>query len=77
MVDYRRSKSGETAYGLLDQFKGYLACDAATNFNKFAQFNLSTLVHSNYHTRRRFAEMLKSLKKARDWAASKVIDFCK
>ena len=80
LVDYRRSKSGETAYGLLDQFKGYLVCDAATNFNKSVQRNQLTLVHCNDHARRRFAEILKTLKskeKARGWAASKAIDYYK
>ena len=33
LLDYSPSKSGETAYGLLSEFRGYLVCDAATNFN--------------------------------------------
>ena len=55
-------------------------CDAATNFNKSVQRNQLTLVHCNDHARRRFAEILKTLKskeKARGWAASKAIDYYK
>ncbi len=33
LVDYEISKSGETAYRLLSEFRGYLVSDGADNFN--------------------------------------------
>ena len=47
LVDYRQSKSAQTAYGLLSEFKGYLVCDAAPSFNQSARQNQLTLVHCN------------------------------
>jgi hypothetical protein len=54
LVDYSPSKSGETAYGLLSEFHGYLVCDAASNFNQSVRRNGLVTVWCNDHARRRF-----------------------
>lgn len=80
LVDYRASKSGATAYGLLSQCHGYLVCDAAPNFNQSIERNGLIAVHCNDHARRRFAEILKGLnkkEKTKGWAATKAIAFYK
>jgi len=80
LVDYRASKSGATAYGLLAQCAGYLVCDAAPNFNHSIERNGLIAVHCNDHARRRFAEIIKGLDKkgkTKGWAATKAIAFYK
>ena len=39
LVDYSPSRSGETAYSLLDDFTGYLVCDAYPGYNKAIERN--------------------------------------
>ena len=80
LVDYSPSRSGETAYSLLDDFHGYLVCDAYAGYNKSIQSNGLTPVFCNDHARRHFADVLKSLgpsnkAKAKGWVASKAIGF--
>jgi len=79
LVDYRQSKSGEAAYGLLSEFNGYLVCDAAKSFDKSVARNGLTLVNCNDHARRRFAQILKvgDKKDKKKWVASKAIGFYK
>jgi len=62
LVDYRASKSAETAYSLLEPCRGFLVCDAATNFNKTVQRNGLTRVLCNDHCRRGFDKALRAIK---------------
>ena len=79
LVDYRQSKSGETAYSLLSHFNGYLVCEAAQSFNKSVSRNQLTLVHCNDHARRRFADIIKTANKkdSKTWVAAKAIAYYK
>jgi len=80
LVDYARSKSGDTAYGLLSQCHGYLVCDAASNFNKTIARNALTPVLCNDHCRRNFTEAIKGLDKkhkTKAWIANKAIEYYK
>lgn len=80
LLDYAPSKSGETAYGLLSEFHGYLVCDAATNFNLSIKNNKLRAVFCNDHARRRFVDALKGLtqkEKIKGWVATKAIKFYK
>lgn len=80
LVDYSPSKSGETAYGLLSECRGYLVCDAASNFNLSVRRNALKPVHCNDHARRKFTEVLTGLDKkqrSKGWTAKKAIDFYK
>jgi transposase len=80
LLDYSSSKSGETAYSLLSEFRGYLVCDAATNFNESIRRNELTPVFCNDHARRKFVEVIKGLSnknKASGWAAAKAIAYYK
>jgi len=54
LVDYAASKSGDTAYGLLSEFRGALVCDGAANFNETVRRNDLRVVLCNDHARRRF-----------------------
>ena len=47
LVDYRQSKSGDAAYSILSEFKGYLVCDAAKcrATNKMRHARQSAPVH--------------------------------
>ena len=66
LVDYAASKSGETAYGLLSEFRATLACDGASlfratlacdgasSFNKAVTRNGLSVALCNDHARRRF-----------------------
>ena len=58
LVDYEISKSGETAYRLLSEFKGYLVSDGADNFKLSVRRNELTSVLCNDHARRRFRKAL-------------------
>ncbi len=71
LVDYTKSRSGETAQGLLSQFGGYLVCDGAPIYNQPVRNNGLTVVYCNDHARRRFREALVSLGKTK--AAKKSI----
>jgi transposase len=80
LVDYSPSRSGETAYSLLDDFHGYLVCDAYGGYNKSIQSNGLVPVFCNDHARRNFADVLKSLgakdsEKTKGWMASQAIEF--
>jgi transposase len=54
LVDYAPSKSGETADGLLSEFRGTLVCDGASNFNQAVTRNGLSVALCNDHARRRF-----------------------
>jgi len=82
LVDYSPSRSGETAYSLLDDFKGYLICDAYAGYNRAIRTNNLLPVYCNDHARRKFMDIIKSIGKAskdktRGWAASKAVGFYK
>jgi transposase len=63
LVDYAASKSGETAYGLLAEFRGTLVCDGASNFNKAVTRNGLNVALCNDHARRRFHKVCAGLGK--------------
>jgi hypothetical protein len=63
LVDYAVSKSGETAYGLLSEFRGTLVCDGASNFNKAVTRNGLSVALCNDHARRRFHKVCAGLGK--------------
>jgi len=63
LVDYAASKSGETAYGLLSEFRGTLVCDGASNFNKAVMRNGLSVALCNDHARRRFHKVCAGLGK--------------
>lgn len=63
LVDYAASKSGETAYGLLSEFRGTLVCDGAQNFNLVADRNKLKMALCNDHARRRFRKVFDQLSK--------------
>ena len=63
LVDYAPSKSGETAYGLLSEFRGILVCDGATNFNEAVRRNGLQVALCNDHARRRFHKVCVGLGK--------------
>ena len=80
LLDYSPSKSGETAYGLLCEFRGYLVCDAASNFNLSINKNGLVPVFCNDHARRKFVQAIRSLPnrdKTKGWVADKAIKFYK
>jgi len=54
LVDYAPSKSGDTAYGLLSEFRGTLVCDGTANFNEVVRRNDLNVALCNDHARRRF-----------------------
>jgi len=64
LVDYDISKSGDTAYRLLNRFHGFLVTDGATNFNKTVNTNKLVPVLCNDHARRRFDKALNKADKA-------------
>lgn len=63
LVDYATSKSGETAYGLLAEFRGTLVCDGASNFNEVVARNDLSVALCNDHARRRFHKVCTGLGK--------------
>ena len=63
LVDYEVSKSGETAYRLLSEFRGTLVCDGAPNFNASVRRNGLLVALCNDHARRRFHKVFQSLSK--------------
>lgn len=63
LVDYKVSKSGETVYKLLCDFKGYLVTDGADNFKLSVRRNGLCSVLCNDHARRRFRKALQVLDK--------------
>jgi transposase len=63
LVDYAPSKSGETAYGLLSEFRGTLVCDGAANFNETVRRNDLSVALCNDHARRRFHKVCTGLGK--------------
>jgi transposase len=58
LVDYEISKSGETVYRLLSEFRGYLVTDGADSFKLSVQRNNLSPVLCNDHARRRFRKAL-------------------
>jgi len=58
LVDYKVSKSGDTVYKLLSEFKGYLVTDGAENFKLSVRRNGLCSVLCNDHSRRRFRKAL-------------------
>ena len=73
LVDYSPSKSGEAAYGLLDEFNGTLVCDGASNFNLSVRRNGLTVALCNDHARRRFHKVHKNLSKEKNNRGSMAI----
>lgn len=65
LVDYSPSHSGAVAHGLLEDFHGYLVCDAAPVFNEPARRNGLVLSLCNDHARRKFREALVNLDKSK------------
>ena len=63
LVDYAASKSGQTAYGLLSEFRGTLVCDGASNFNLAVSRNQLKVALCNDHARRRFKRVFDQLSK--------------
>ena len=63
LVDYAASKSGQTAYGLLSEFRGTLVCDGASNFNLAVRENRLKVALCNDHARRRFKSVFDQLSK--------------
>ena len=63
LVDYAPSKSGETAHGLLSEFRGTLVCDRAANFNDAVRRNGLQVALCNDHARRRFHKVCVGLGK--------------
>lgn len=63
LVDYAASKSGQTAYGLLSEFRGTLVCDGASNFNLVVNKNRLKVALCNDHARRRFKRVFDQLSK--------------
>jgi transposase len=63
LVDYAPSKSGDTAYGLLSEFRGTLVCDGASNFNEAVRRNELSVALCNDHARRRFHKVCAGLGK--------------
>ena len=63
LVDYAASKSGQTAYGLLSEFRGTLVCDGASNFNLVVSRNQLKVALCNDHARRRFKRVFDQLSK--------------
>lgn len=53
LVDYQISKSGETVYKLLSDFKGYLVTDGADTFELSVWRNVTRSMLSNDYARRR------------------------
>ncbi len=66
LVDYSPSRSGQVAGTLLEQFKGYLICDAYSSYRSVAKENDFLLVYCNDHARRRFVDIVKSIGKEHD-----------
>ncbi len=66
LVDYSPSRSGQVAGTLLEQFKGYLICDAYSGYLPVAQDNGLRLVYCNDHARRQFVDIVKSVGKDHD-----------
>ncbi|MGI9303383.1 MAG: IS66 family transposase [Gammaproteobacteria bacterium] len=81
LVDYSPSRSGETAHGLLEEFRGYLVCDAYEGYSPTIRTNGLLPVFCNDHARRKFVDVMKSLTKdsrhperAKDWIANQAIE---
>jgi hypothetical protein len=61
LVDYSPSRSAATAFRLLEDFRGYLICDAYPGYNRSIQANGLQAVFCNDHARRKFVEVLRAL----------------
>lgn len=75
LVDYEVSKSGETVYRLLSDFKGYLVTDGADNFKLSVRRNGLCSVLCNDHARRRFRKALQVLDKSKSSIAQTAMDW--
>lgn len=84
LVDYSASRSGETASSLLDDFAGYLICDAYGGYNPVIRANCLLPVYCNDHARRKFVDAIQGLDKqdkkkhkTKEWVAKKAINYYK
>lgn len=75
LVDYEVSKSGETVYKLLSEFKGYLVTDGADNFKLSVRRNGLCSVLCNDHARRRFRKALQVVAKDKRSVARTAMDW--
>lgn len=75
LVDYEVSKSGETVYKLLSDFKGYLVTDGADNFKLSVRRNGLCSVLCNDHARRRFRKALQVAAKDKSSVARTAMDW--
>lgn len=66
LVDYSPSRSGQVAGTLLEEFHGYLICDAYSGYKPVTKSNQLKTVYCNDHARRRFSEIIKSVGKDHD-----------
>jgi len=66
LVDYSPSRSGEVAGTLLEYSRGYLICDAYAGYNRAVREHGLLTVYCNDHARRRFKDIVNSLKKDHD-----------
>lgn len=73
LVDYKPTKSAKAAYSLLDNFKGTLVCDGASNFNLTVQKNQLSVALCNDHARRRFRRVHEKLSKEKKNQSSMAI----
>jgi len=80
LVDYAPSRAGHIAHGLLEDFNGYLVCDAYGGYGPSIKANGLLPVYCNDHARRKFAEVLKGLiktpadqHKAQQWVATQAL----
>lgn len=75
LVDYEVSKSGETVYRLLSDFRGYLVTDGADNFKLTVRRNELVSVLCNDHSRRRFRKALEVAGKDKGSIARTALDW--
>lgn len=75
LVDYEVSKSGETVYRLLSDFRGYLVTDGADNFKLTVRRNELVSVLCNDHSRRRFRKALQVAGKHKGSIARTALDW--
>ena len=66
LVDYSPSRSGQIAGTLLEDFRGYLICDAYSGYKPSIKANGLLPVYCNDHARRRFTDIIKSVGKDHD-----------
>ena len=80
LLDYSPTRLGSVASSLLDDFHGYLVCDAYAGYNAIIEKNNLKFVACNDHARRRFDAIVKNIGKTNNhkaWIAIKAIRFYK